>query len=260
MIENFWEEYSGLTPTIIVPRTSLTEELGSIYRMMHSLIPDDYTFRSHANGRVLAQTTLAEISGSRTPAVAEAFTMLDLFYSFGTSHPGAIRLHNYPRHLQNLTMDSGERIDLAMIDILRDRERGVPRYNQFRRLVNKKAVTSFDELTDNPGWRRQIKKVYDGDLERVDLITGLLAEPLPPGFGFSETAFRVLLLMSLRSLKSDRFFTVDFRPDVYTEFGIEFLRRATLRQVILRHYPQLSRALEGASNAFAPWRQVGTRE
>ena len=24
--------------------------------------------------------------------------MTDLFYSFGVSHPGAITLHNYPRH------------------------------------------------------------------------------------------------------------------------------------------------------------------
>ena len=46
--------------------------------------------------------------------------------------PGAVTLHNYPQHLQNLTLDNGEHFDLAAVDILRDRERGVPRYNQFR--------------------------------------------------------------------------------------------------------------------------------
>ena len=66
--------------------------------------------------------------------------MPDLFYSFGTCHPGAITLHNYPRHLQNLTRDDGEHLDLAAVDILRDRERGVPRYNQFRRLLHKAPV------------------------------------------------------------------------------------------------------------------------
>ena len=79
--------------------------------------------------------------------------MPDLFYSFGTCHPGAVTLHNYPRHLQNLTRDDGEHLDLAAVDILRDRERGVPRYNQFRRLLHKDPVKSFDELTDNPAWR-----------------------------------------------------------------------------------------------------------
>ena len=43
-------------------------------------------------------------------------------------------------------------------------------------------------------------------------MTGLYAEPLPEDFGFSETAFRVFILMASRRLKSDRFFTDDFEP------------------------------------------------
>ena len=43
------------------------------------------------------------------------------------------------------------------MDIFRDRERGVPRYNQFRRLLHKEPVKSFDELTDNPVWREEIR-------------------------------------------------------------------------------------------------------
>ena len=35
--------------------------------------------------------------------------------------------------------DNGERFDLGAVDILRDRERGVPRYNRFRRLLHKAA-------------------------------------------------------------------------------------------------------------------------
>jgi hypothetical protein len=182
--------------------------------------------------------------------------MPDLFYSFGTCHPGAITLHNFPRHLQNLTRDDGERLDLAAVDILRDRERGVPRYNQFRRLFHKAPVKSFDELTDNPDWRKQIKRVYDNDIERVDLMTGLYAEPLPPGFGFSDTAFRVFVLMASRRLKSDRFFTDDYGPGLYTEFGIDYLRKNSMMSVLRRHYPQLAPALSGVQNAFAPWKAM----
>ena len=177
-----------------------------VRRRTHApLMPDDYEFRSLATGAVLETRSLAEIAGNRAPAIAERITMQDLFYSFGISHPGAITLHNYPRHLQNLVRDDGERLDLAAVDILRDRERGVPRYNQFRRLLRKEPVKSFDELTENPAWRKQIKEVYNGDLEKVDLMTGLFAEPLPEGFGFSETAFRIFVLMASRRLKSDRF-------------------------------------------------------
>ena len=234
---------------------SLTEEFVAVYRM-HPLMPDDYAFHSAVTGSLLEKRRLDEIAGNRTPKIAERLTMPDLFYSFGTCHPGAITLHNYPRHLQNLTRDDGERLDLAAVDILRDRERGVPRYNQFRRLLHKPPVKSFDELSDKPAWRKQIKEVYNGDLEKVDLMTGLFAEPLPEGFGFSETAFRIFVLMASRRLKSDRFFTDDFRPEIYTELGIDYLRKNTMVHVLRRHYPQLAPALQGVENAFAPWKKV----
>jgi len=37
----------------------------------------------------------------------------------------------------------------------------------------------------------------------------MLGEQLLPGFGFSDTAFRIFILMASRRLKSDRFFTND---------------------------------------------------
>jgi hypothetical protein len=234
---------------------SLTEEFVGVYRM-HPLMPDDYAFHSVVTGRELEKRTLDEIAGNRTPAIAERLTMPDLFYSFGTCHPGALVLHNYPRHLQNLARDDGERLDLAAVDIFRDRERGVPRYNQFRRLLHKPEVKSFDELTENAEWRKQLREVYGGNLESVDLMTGLYAEKPPDNFGFSDTAFRVFILMASRRLKSDRFFTDDFTPQIYTEFGIEYLKENTMLHVLRRHYPQLGRALDGVTNAFAPWKTL----
>jgi len=234
---------------------SLTEEFVSVYRM-HTLIPDEFTFRSAADDKVIGTAELPDISGQRGRALLEKHSLTDLFYSFGRSHPGAMRLHNYPRHLQNLTRDDGEKLDLAAVDILRDRERGVPRYNRFRKLLRKEPVTSFEELTDNPAWREQIRKVYNNDIDQVDLMTGLYAEPLPDGFGFSETAFRIFVLMASRRLKSDRFFTDDYRPEIYTELGIKWIETNSMLTVLKRHFPGVARALEGVDNAFKPWKQV----
>jgi len=234
---------------------SLTEEFVSVYRM-HPLIPDDVVIRSVETDAIAETIELPELAGIKTPGVVNRIGMSDLFYSFGRSHPGAITLHNYPKHLQNLRRDDGEHLDLAAVDIFRDRERGVPRYNQFRRLFHKDPVKSFEELTDNPVWREEIRRVYGNDLEKVDLMTGLYAEPLPPGFGFSDTAFRVFVLMASRRLKSDRFFTDDYRVEVYTEFGLNYLKENSMLTVLKRHYPDLAPALKGVDNAFKPWRSV----
>jgi hypothetical protein len=88
----------------------------------------------------------------------------------------------------------------------------------------------------------------------------MYAEPLPPGFGFSDTAFRVFILMASRRLKSDRFFTTDFRPEVYTQTGIDWVNNTKMKDVILRHYPELEPALAGLPNAFLPWHRVGSED
>jgi hypothetical protein len=57
-------------------------------------------------------------------------------------------------------------------------------------------------------------EVCDNDVEQIDLLVGSLAEsPLPSGFGFSDTFFRIFVLMARRRLESDRFFTDDSTPE-----------------------------------------------
>jgi len=234
---------------------AITEEFISVYRL-HPLLPDDYEIRDHRNGQLIEASDFDPIQGHGTRPSIDKWGMSNLMYSFGIAHPGAITLHNHPRALQNHVRLTGERVDIGTIDILRDRERGVARYNDFREKLRKPRVERFEYLTDNPEWAEQIRDVYDGDIDRVDLQVGMLAEPLPPGFGFSDTAFRIFILMASRRLRSDRFFTNDYSPDVYSPEGLDWVERNTMTDVLLRHHPELAPALEGVENAFAPWRTV----
>jgi hypothetical protein len=236
-------------------RFQLTEEFISVYRM-HPLIPDDWNLYEHQTGRLVDEREFVELQGRHTRSFMDGFDMPDLIYSLGIEHPGAITLHNYPRALQRYERIDGELMDLATLDILRDRERGVPRYNDFREELRMPRVRSFDELTNNKEWAEQIRRVYDNDIDKVDLQVGMYAEPLPPGFGFSDTAFRIFILMASRRLKSDRFFTTDFTPEVYTQTGIDWVNNTKMKDVLLRHYPELGPALEGMPNAFLPWHPV----
>jgi hypothetical protein len=233
---------------------SLTEEFVAVYRM-HPLLPDDFTFRSVETDEVLQERTFRELGVRDVRARLDEVGFVDSLYSFGIANPGAITLHNYPRFLQELRKPDGTVVDLAATDVLRIRERGVPRYNEFRRLFHLKAPETFEELTDNPEWARELREVY-GDVEQVDLMVGLYAEPLPKGFGFSDTAFRVFILMASRRLKSDRFFTRDYNAETYTQTGLDWIDETSMRDVLLRHYPGLEPALRGVDNAFVPWRRV----
>jgi hypothetical protein len=234
---------------------SITEEFVSVYRL-HPLLPDDYEIRDHRNGGLIAETDFDPLQGHGCRPSMDEHGLSNLYYSFGVANPGAITLHNHPRALNEHVRLNGDRVDLGTLDVLRDRERGVRRYNDFREALRKRRVEKFEDLTDNPAWAREIEELYDGDIDRVDLQVGLLAEPLPPGFGFSDTAFRIFILMASRRLRSDRFFTDDYTPDVYTREGIEWVEGNTMSDVLLRHHPELAPALDGVANAFAPWNRL----
>ncbi len=233
----------------------LTEEFVAVYRM-HPLIPDDYEIRSLGDNRVLHQYTLPDMEVLKVRERLTETSIADVLYSFGVSHPGAITLHNYPRYLQNFQRLDGL-IDLATIDVIRVRERGVPRYNEFRRLLHLKPHDSFEQMADTPEHAADLARIYS-DPEDVDTMIGMYAETKPKGFGFSDTAFRIFILMASRRLEADRFFTRDYRPEIYTKEGIDWVEENSMRTLVLRHFPELAPALQGVANPFAPWRTTGS--
>ena len=240
---------------------SLTEEFVSVYRL-HPLIPDDWNFFSLESGEHKGNHTFTELQGRHTRDFMDNYTMGDLWYSFGVASAGAICLHNYPNTLRKLTRIDGQITDLATLDIVRDRERGVPRYNDFREVLNMPRRKSIEEITPNKEWAKEINEIYNGDVNAVDLQIGMQAEQPPKGFGFSDTAFRIFILMASRRLKSDRFFTDDFTPEVYTQVGFDWVNNTSMKDAMLRHYPELEPVIGGdrVERVFAPWPKLGAPE
>ena len=231
---------------------ALTEEFVAVYRM-HPLVPDEFDLRAASDDQSLTRATMRNLAGAGAVDVALRLGLTDLLYSFGTAHPGLVTLHNFPRFLQEFQRPDGKLQDLAATDILRSRELGVPRYNEFRRLLRLAPAANFADLTDNAQWASEIEAVYDGDIERVDLTVGMYAERRPKGFAFSDTAFRIFILMASRRLNSDRFLTTAYTPAVYTKAGLDWIDDNTMASVLLRHYPALRHALDSVPNAFTPW-------
>jgi hypothetical protein len=244
----------------------LTEEFTSVYRL-HPLLPNDIQLVYAADGRrgrVLKFETpdltdpdlivgpFAMTNAMRDPGT----TLTDIVYTFGVHYPGAVTLRNFPNWMRRMPRRNGQKveelIDLATIDILRDRERGVPRYNRFRELFHMSPINSFEQMSDDPDIVRTLREVY-GHPDKVDLMVGMYAEKPPVGFGFSDTAFRVFVLMASRRVKSDRFFTKDFTAAVYTQPGLDWVNNNNMSTVLQRHFPELTPVLQRTPNPFAPW-------
>ncbi|HKY09486.1 MAG TPA: peroxidase family protein, partial [Candidatus Binatia bacterium] len=129
------------------------EEFVNAYRL-HPMVPDVLEVR-HLNSdpnAIAAKIAVTDTVRGKATAAMRQRRIADWALSFGRQRVGALSLHNHPLFLQNLTMprikSASGKIDVAALDIIRDRERGMPRYNEFRRQYGLRQLTSFDDLID----------------------------------------------------------------------------------------------------------------
>ena len=129
------------------------EEFITVYRL-HPLLPDLIEYREWTNEPNVIRRKVPVIEtfrGKATEAMRQK-GLANWALSMGRQRLGALTLQNHPQFLQNLKtprlQSPTQQIDIAALDLIRDRERGIPRYNEFRRQYGLKQLTSFDDFVD----------------------------------------------------------------------------------------------------------------
>ncbi|XP_024973034.1 alpha-dioxygenase 1-like isoform X4 [Cynara cardunculus var. scolymus] len=245
---------------------SLTEEFVSVYRM-HSLLPDQLFVRDvnstpgpNKSPKLTKKMDMINLIGWRGEKELSNIGFTTQMVSMGHQACGALELWNYPVWLRDIVpqnidgTDRPDHVDLPSLEIYRDRERNVARYNDFRRSLFLIPISKWDELTDDKEAIDTLREVYNDDVEQLDLLVGMAAEKKIKGFAISETAFLIFIIMASRRLEADRFFTSDFNKDVYTKKGFEWVNTTeSLKDVLNRHYPEMTDRWMNSASAFTVW-------
>jgi Animal haem peroxidase len=126
------------------------EEFPAVYRL-HPLVPDLLEFRDLKDPNVIQKKVpVVDTFRGKATAAMRGGGLDNWALTMGRQRLGLLVLRNHPQFLQNLDlrprMDST--IDVAALDIIRDRERGVPRFNEFRRQIGLRQLMSFDDFID----------------------------------------------------------------------------------------------------------------
>jgi hypothetical protein len=231
----------------------ITEEFSEIYRL-HAAIPDFIEVRPLGNKPQQRIPTDAT-RGAMARRLLEQHGMADLINSFGHQHMPALVNNNYPAFAGAMSVEGQAVIDLGTADILRARERGVPQYNAFRDMLDLKPIEKFEDLGCDAATLANLQLLYKGDVDRMDLLVGTSCERRrPENFGFGETMFTVFIQMASRRLQADPFYTEKFNAQYYTKEGMELIERATLKGILLQHFPELAATgLALVDNPFEPW-------
>ncbi|HYK90727.1 MAG TPA: peroxidase family protein, partial [Acidobacteriota bacterium] len=129
------------------------EEFITVYRL-HPLVPDLIEYREWNNdaNQIRSKVPVVETFRGKATEAMRSRGLANWALSMGRQRLGLLTLRNSPRFLQNLKMErlhtpTGQ-IDIAALDLIRDRERGVPRFNEFRRQYGLRQMTSFDDYVD----------------------------------------------------------------------------------------------------------------
>jgi hypothetical protein len=129
------------------------EEFVTVYRL-HPLVPDLVEFRELGPqaDRVRMRVPVVDTFRGRATPRMRAGGLASWALSLGRQRCGALTLENHPQFLQDLPMPGDRtatgRLDVAALDVLRDRERGVPRFNELRRQLGLRQLAGFDDFVD----------------------------------------------------------------------------------------------------------------
>jgi hypothetical protein len=234
----------------------LTQEFVEAYRI-HSMLPEELRIKRMGEDQI-ENVPFSMTRQAGSPKTISKYGLENLFYSMGNQNPGQVVLNNYPRFMQELSIPGNPIYDLGAVDLLRARERAVPRYNEFRRLLGLKPILHYADITDDQTVIEKFKLLYGEEeegIEKIDFMIGTLAEKhRPKDFAFGETMFQLFLLNSTRRLQADRFYTDCYTEKYYTAEGMKWIDSNTLKSVLLRNFPGLaSTGLANITNAFEPW-------
>jgi len=111
---------------------------------------------------------------------------------------------------------------------------GAPRLNDFRRRFGL-AYSSFEDMCGDPEVAKAVAQWYP-TVEDVELAVGCQVErSMAGGWGLPQTVGIAIVADAFNSIRQDRFYTTDYTPEVYTEWGYEHTKTTILADLLNRH-------------------------
>lgn len=114
------------------------------------------------------------------------------------------------------------------------RKCGAPRLNDFRRRFGA-PYKDFDDMCGDPHVAKAVAEWYP-TVEDVELAVGCQVErSMAGGWGLGETVGIAIVSDAFNSIRQDRFYTTDFTPKIYTEWGYKHAKNTIFVDLLNRH-------------------------
>lgn len=244
-----------LTPNMSInpfATLAVTEEFVANYKW-HSLVNPYITLRDNFGNVISGASNINYVAQFQDSTLIRTYGIAPVLVGLATAPCGIQRFNNLAPLMQNMihpflvskpldifSYPSCQVVpvfDFIATDIIRDRERGMPKYNVMRQMVglgNLPLAEFFDDLADTSTQAATLADLYQWDINNVDAIVGSHGEHLYPDQGFPLTMVAAFIPFVLDRVGLDRFYTTDFTAAKYTEWGMNRIAHIDLSQVPYR--------------------------
>src|SRR6266849_6456210 len=247
-VRRIWDERVG-DPTAYRPDRAyaVSEQFLASY-VLHEIVPPVFSIVDTAGREVERLAFVNDLFGLGGQQKLEQYGPAQLFNSFGRNPMGLIypfnvsdqfrRFRGFEPLVHTRPADDAGYLDLAAIPLARERDARVPKYNDLREAVNEPRLTSIDEISSDPEVVAALKELY-ASVDDIEYGVGFKAENRPSTWALTTTQVATFLPVVVYRLLADRFYTKDYRPEIYTPYGIERLRTVKLYDIIKHHFPSV---------------------
>ncbi|MBV9968546.1 MAG: hypothetical protein JO228_01065 [Xanthobacteraceae bacterium] len=193
-------------------------EFNLLYRW-HSLVPDEFS---------LSGSVLENDQFRYNNALLEKCGVEQLLTDASSQRAGRVGLHNTPIFL----IDPAEKHSLKM-----SRDFALQPFNAYRDHFGLKPYGTIDEFADNPDVAEDIKRLYKGDMNAVELTVGLFGEKRGENDCMPETIVAMVAYDAFTHILTNPVLSTQVHcPQTFSDAGWDIIQQnAGLEEVVKRN-------------------------
>ncbi len=198
-------------------------EFDLLYRW-HGLVPDTIKIGDNSYGDTEFRHNNALLERVGLAAIVDAASR---------QRAGKISLQNVPDFLLGAEYQT----------IKMGRDFRLQPYNAYREKFKLDALTSFDQLTDDPKLRDRLKSFYDG-IDNVEFVVGLFAQKHAEDRLYGDLMYRMVAYDAFTQIYTNPLLSRNvYKPETFTEYGFHWIDKTnTVQDLVNRNVKGTARA------------------
>jgi hypothetical protein len=233
------------------------QSFAEAYRMGHQIVPDIHYFPDigeKTKKDITRQVNLKELRELDGHRFIKDNGLGYCFHGLMNTRLGAPVAGNTADFFRRMETEEGV-LDMFEAEIIKDRQRGMPPYNEYLKAHGLPPIEKWEDLfkdPESPESRSQIAKLkqhYPGGVDTLDAMLGLqLNDDRPDGFAITNPGFQTFVFEATSRIQKQELLTQKWRPNYVSWTAINLVQRINKEKMLYLHCPELREYLNNREN------------